>query len=278
MPIKSYKPVTPSRRYITTIDFSQLSKTKPKKALLASKTRKVGRDRSGTITVHHRGGGARKRYRIVTFDQPVQDIQGSIQSIEYDPNRTAFIAHLLFQNGQQQYILAPDGLKVGDTVVVSSKKIDIKPANRTQLQHIPEGIMIHNIEMQPDSRAGMVRSAGSSARIVSHEGRYTQVQLPSGEVRLFLSTCFASIGQVSNLDHSNMVIGKAGRSRWLGRRPTVRGKAKNPVDHPHGGGEGNQPIGLPQPRTPWGKPALGKITRKRNKLSNKYIIKRRKKK
>lgn len=278
MPIKSYKPVTPSRRYMTNTDFSELSKIKPNKKLLTAQTRKVGRDANGTISVHHRGGGTRKRFRAITFGQPVQDIEASVTSIEYDPNRTAFIAGVTFASGEQQYILAPDAVKVGEKIMVSKKKIDVKVGNRTILANIPDGIMIHNVEMQPDSHSSVVRSAGTAAKIVSHEGRYTQVQLPSGEVRLFLSECFASIGQVSNLDHSNIVIGKAGRSRWLGRRPVVRGKAKNPVDHPHGGGEGNQPIGLKHPKTPWGKPALGKITRKRNKPSNKYIVKRRKKK
>jgi large subunit ribosomal protein L2 len=277
MPIKTHKPTTPSRRFMTSTDFRAQGNKKPNKALLVSKTRKVGRDGTGKISIHHRGGGHKRRYRLIDFAQGNIEKKGRITSIQYDPNRSANISEVVFENGDKAYMITPQAIEVGDTILTSAKPVEIKPGNRTILQNIPEGILVHNVEMNPGAGAALARTAGSSAKVVSHEEKYTQVQLPSGEVRRILSTCFASIGQVSNPDHSNVTIGKAGRKRWMGRRPVVRGKAKNPVDHPHGGGEGNQSIGLIHPKTPWGMPALGRKTRHK-KASDRYIIRRRKKK
>lgn len=279
--MKTYRPTTSSRRFMTTTDFSMLSKKTKKqkimKSLLGSMTRKTGRMKSGKISTQHRGGGSKKRFRIIEFKQSLLDNSAKVRSIEYDPNRTAFIAHIVFTNGIHGYILAPDGLKVDDKIIFSKDKVEMNPGNRTMLKNIPEGILVHNIELRPGSGGQFARSAGSSAKVVTHEKLMTQIQLPSGEIRFIFSNCFASIGQLSNIDHSNVEIGKAGRKRWMGRRPAVRGKAKNPNDHPHGGGEGNQSIGLIHPKTPWGMPALGKKTRNKTKQSSRYILKPRKK-
>jgi len=279
MAIKKYKPTSPGRRGMTGIDYRKLTKKKPEKALLSPKTRKAGRGSEGKITTRHKGGGAKKRYRIIDFKRDKFDIPAKIAAVEYDPNRSAFIALAIYADGEKRYILAFHNIKVGDKIIASRKEnTEIKVGNRLCLKHILPGTSVYNIEMIPGKGGQIVRSAGSSAVVSVVEGGFAQVNLPSGEVRKIPEEAMATIGQVSNVEHSMVVIGKAGRSRWMGKRPTVRGSAMNPVDHPHGGGEGRQPIGLKYPKTPWGKPALGKKTRKKNKPSNKYIIKGRKKK
>ena len=264
---------------MTGIDYRGLTKKNPEKALLGPKTRKSGRGSEGKITVRHRGGGAKQRYRIVDFKRDKFDIPAKIAAIEYDPNRSAFIALAVYTDGEKRYILAAHQMKVGDKVIASKKEnAEIEIGNRLCLKHIPQGTDVYNIEMIPGKGGQMVRSAGSAAAVAAIEGGFVQLNFPSGEVRKIPEDAMATIGQVSNIEHSSVVIGKAGRSRWMGKRPAVRGSAMNPVDHPHGGGEGCQPIGLKHPKTPWGKPALGKKTRKKNKPSNKYIVRRRKKK
>jgi large subunit ribosomal protein L2 len=276
MGIKVYRPTTSGRRKSTVIDYSVLTKkAKPLKKLLMVRKKTGGRNAAGKITVRHRGGGARQFIRLVDFKRERYDVSADVVSLEYDPVRTAFLARIAYRDGTQSYILAPQGLSVGDTVVSSKKRGDVKPGNRYPLSEIPSGTDVYDVELTPGKGGQMVRSAGNAAQLMSVEGGYAQLKMPSGEIRLVSDSCAATIGRVSNPDSAHMRIGKAGRMRWMGRRPTVRGKAMNPVDHPHGGGEGNQPIGLKHPKTPWGKPALGVRTRKAHKKSNRFIIKRR---
>ena len=274
MAIKSYKPTTPSRRFMTVTDYSELSKVKPEKSLLTNLKKNAGRNSYGRITVRHRGGGNKKKYRIIDFKRNRDGINAVVKTIEYDPNRSAFIALIEYTDGVKNYIIAPHGLKVGDTIMTGSNA-DIKPGNTLQIKDIPVGTIIHNIELAPGKGAQLVRSAGNSAQLMAKDDRYAQVRLPSGEVRMVLVVCRATIGQVSNVDHENVSIGKAGRKRHMGIKPTVRGVVMNPNDHPHGGGEGKSPIGRPAPVTPWGKPALGLKTRKKKKASSKFIVKSR---
>lgn len=274
MAIKKYKPTSPARRFMTAMLGDNITGKKPEKSLLRPKKRKAGRNSYGKITVRHRGGGAKKHYRIVDFKRDKDGIRARVASVEYDPNRTANIALLHYADGEKRYILAPAELKVGD-FVESGPQADIKPGNALPLINIPLGTVIHNIELAPGKGGQMVRAAGASAQLMAKEGKYAQVRLPSGEVRMVNINCKASIGQLSNIDYENVSIGKAGRKRWLGIRPTVRGVVMNPADHPHGGGEGKAPIGRPSPVTPWGKPTLGYKTRKKNKKSNRLIVKRR---
>jgi large subunit ribosomal protein L2 len=275
--MKIYKPTTPSRRGMTGIDFSQLTKKKPEKSLLKYVRRSVGRSPStGRITVRHKGGGVKRMYRIIEFSQTRMDAPAKVIALEYDPNRTAFIALIKYQDNQIQYIIAPQGLKVGDEVIFA-ESAPLTPGNRVKLKNIPVGIAVYNVELDPGRGGKIVRSAGSSAQVLAHDGDHINLKMPSSEVRRFKGDCFASIGMVSNPENRFYTLGKAGKSRLKGRRPHVRGSAMNPVDHPHGGGEGRQPIGLKHPKTPWGKPALGVKTRNRKKWSNKVIISRRKK-
>ena len=274
MAIKSYKPTTPSRRFMTVTDYSELSKVKPEKSLLTNLKKNAGRNSYGRITVRHRGGGNKKKYRIIDFKRNRDGINAIVKTIEYDPNRSAFIALIEYTDGVKNYIIAPHGLKVGDTIMTGSNA-DIKPGNTLQIKDIPVGTIIHNIELAPGKGAQLVRSAGNSAQLMAKDDRYAQVRLPSGEVRMVRLNCIATIGQVGNIDHENISIGKAGRKRHMGIRPTVRGVVMNPNDHPHGGGEGKSPIGRPAPVTPWGKPALGLKTRKKKKASSKFIVKSR---
>ena len=274
MAIKSYKPTTPSRRQMTVTDYSGLSKTGPEKSLLEPMKKKSGRNSYGRITVRHRGGGNRTKYRVIDFKRDKVGMPAEVKTIEYDPNRTAFIALVQYEDGEKRYILAPHGLKVGD-YVVSGEGADIKPGNCLPIANIPLGTMIHNIELIPGRGGQLVRSAGVAAQLMAKEGAAAQVRLPSGEVRYIKMGCCATIGQVGNIDHENVHIGKAGRARHLGQRPEVRGSVMNPVDHPHGGGEGRAPIGHAGPLTPWGKPALGYKTRKQNHRTDKQIVKRR---
>jgi large subunit ribosomal protein L2 len=274
MAIKKYKPTSPARRFMTALVGDNITGNKPEKSLLRPKKRKAGRNSYGKITVRHRGGGAKKHYRIIDFKRDKDGVRARVASIEYDPNRTANIALLHYADGEKRYILAPAELKVGD-FVESGPQADIKPGNALPLINIPLGTVIHNIELAPGKGGQMVRAAGASAQLMAKEGKYAQVRLPSGEVRMVSINCKASIGQLSNIDYENVSIGKAGRKRWLGIRPTVRGVVMNPADHPHGGGEGKAPIGRPSPVTPWGKPTLGYKTRKKNKKSNRLIVKRR---
>ena len=274
MAIKTYKPTTPSRRFMTVTDYSELSKVKPEKSLLTNLKKNAGRNSYGRITVRHRGGGNKKKYRIIDFKRNRDGINAVVKTIEYDPNRSAFIALIEYTDGVKNYIIAPHGLKVGDTIMTGSNA-DIKPGNTLQIKDIPVGTIIHNIELAPGKGAQLVRSAGNSAQLMAKDDRYAQVRLPSGEVRMVLVVCRATIGQVSNIDHENVSIGKAGRKRHMGIKPTVRGVVMNPNDHPHGGGEGKSPIGKPAPVTPWGKPALGLKTRKKKKASSKFIVKSR---
>ena len=274
MPIKKYNPTTPSRRQMTNIDYSSLSKVAPEKSLLTTVKKNAGRNSYGRITVRHQGGGNKKKYRIIDFKRQKVDVYATVDSIQYDPNRSAFIALIVYEDGEKSYIIAPVDLKVGDKVI-SSKNADIKPGNTLPLENIPVGTIIHNIELYPGKGAQLVRSAGGYAQLMAKEDGYAQIRLPSGEVRLVRLECFATIGTVSNGDHSNVSIGKAGRKRHMGIRPTVRGSVMNPNDHPHGGGEGKSPIGRPGPVTPWGKPTLGYKTRSKKAKSDKFIIKRR---
>ena len=274
MAIINYKPTTNARRNMSTTDFSALSKTGPEKSLLAPKNKAAGRNSYGRITVRHRGGGNKRKYRIIDFRRDKMEMPAVVQRLEYDPNRSAFIALVKYEDGELRYILAPVGLKAGDTVV-SSASADIKPGNCLPIANIPVGTIIHNIELYPGRGAQLVRSAGAAAQLMAKDAELAQVRLPSGEVRLVRMNCTAVIGQVGNLDHENVHIGKAGRTRHMGIRPTVRGSVMNPNDHPHGGGEGKSPVGHPGPMTPWGKPAMGLKTRKAKNRTNKYIFKRR---
>ncbi|HOJ09508.1 MAG TPA: 50S ribosomal protein L2 [Clostridiales bacterium] len=274
MALKKYSPTSPGRRNMTVSTFEEITDNKPQKSLLGTKNKNGGRNANGRITVRYRGGGSRQKYRVIDFKREKDGVAAKVASIEYDPNRSANIALLHYVDGEKRYILAPLGLKVGDTVE-SGVNADIKPGNALPLANIPLGSLIHNIELKPGKGAQIVRSAGNYAQLMAKEGNYAQVRLPSGEVRMVSMVCRATIGQLGNIDHENISLGKAGRTRWLGRRPKVRGSAMNPVDHPHGGGEGKAPIGRPSPVTPWGKPALGYKTRKKNKKSDKYIIKSR---
>ncbi len=276
MGIKKYKPTTPSRRKASALTFEEITKKKPEKSLIEVKKRGSGRSK-GKITVRHRGGGSKRHYRLVDFKRSKYDVPAEVAAIEYDPNRTAFIALIEYEDGKKSYILAPQGIKVGEKIISSRKKIEVKIGNRTSLKNIPPGSVVYNVELKPGQGGLIVRSAGSSATLMGVEGDYAQLKLPSTEIRLVPKEGMATFGQLSNVDHGNVRLGKAGRKRWRGIRPTVRGKAMNPVDHPHGGGEGGSPIGLKHPKTPWGKPALGYRTRKKKKQSNRYIIKRRKK-
>lgn len=274
MAIKSYKPTTPSRRHMTVTDYSELSKVAPEKSLLEPLKKHSGRNNMGRITVRHRGGGNRNKYRVIDFKRNKVDMNAKVLTLEYDPNRSAYIALVQYEDGEKRYIVAPHGLKVGD-VVCSGANADIKPGNALPMSSIPVGTFIHNIEMYPGKGAQLVRSAGNTAQLMAKEGDYALVRLPSGELRKVSVVCFATVGQVSNIDHENVKIGKAGKTRHLGIRPTVRGSVMNPNDHPHGGGEGKSPVGRPGPVTPWGKPALGYKTRKKHNRSDKYIVRRR---
>ncbi len=274
MPTKTFKPTTPSRRHMTVADFSGLDKVKPEKSLLATNKKNAGRNNYGRITVRHQGGGNRQKYRVIDFRRDKVDMPAKVLFIEYDPNRSAYIARLEYEDGERRYILAPVGLQRGDTVV-SGAGADIKPGNALPLQNIPVGTVIHNVELYPGRGAQLVRAAGAAAQLMAKENGYAQVRLPSGEVRLVRLDCKATIGQIGNLDHENVQIGKAGRKRHMGIRPTVRGSVMNPVDHPHGGGEGKSPVGRPGPVTPWGKPTLGYKTRSKKNRTDKFIVKRR---
>nr|AKQ00927.1 50S ribosomal protein L2, large subunit ribosomal protein L2 [uncultured Parcubacteria bacterium Rifle_16ft_4_minimus_12547] len=275
--MKIYRPTTPGRRQMSVVDFSVLTKSKPEKRLTAGLRSRAGRNSQGRITVRHQGGGHKKQYRLVDFKQDKFEVPGKVVSIEYDPNRTSFIALVNYKDGDKRYILAPQNLKVGDAVLTSESAL-FETGNRLPLSKIPLGTFIHNIELSPNKGGQLARSAGSSVQLLSREGGYANLVLPSSEIRRVQENCMASIGVLSNPEHNLVSIGKAGRSRWMGVRPTVRGSAMNPVDHPHGGGEGRQPIGLKFPKTPWGKHALGVKTRRKKKLSNKFITSRRKKK
>ena len=273
MAIRRYKPTSPARRFMSVSMFEEITTTKPEKSLLAPKQKTGGRNFSGRITVRHIGGGNRNKYRIIDFKHNKYDIPAKVASIEYDPNRTSNIALLHYADGEKRYILAPVGLTVGDTVI-SSDKADIKTGNSLSLEAIPVGTVIHNIEQNPGKGGQIARAAGISAQLMAKEGKYAIIRMPSGEMRYILLKCHATIGQVGNLDHEIINIGKAGKKRHMGIKPTVRGSVMNPCDHPHGGGEGKSPIGRPGPVTPWGKPALGYKTRKKKNASNKLIIKR----
>lgn len=274
MAIKHYKPTTPGRRGMTVIDYTELSNVAPEKSLLAPVKNKAGRNSYGRITVRHQGGGNRNKYRIIDFKRDKVGIPATVLTIEYDPNRSAFISLLQYEDGEKRYIIAPIGLNVGDTVI-SGPGADIKPGNALNLSDIPVGTFIHNVELNPGKGAQLARSAGNMAQLMAKEGKYALLRLPSGELRNVPVGCMATIGQVSNAEHENVNIGKAGRKRHMGWRPTVRGSVMNPNDHPHGGGEGKAPIGRPGPVTPWGKPTLGYKTRQKHKASDKLIVKRR---
>ncbi len=276
MATKKFRPVTPSLRNMALSDFSEITKKAPEKSLLTTKKEKAGRNSYGRITVRHQGGGNRQKYRIIDFKRNKKDdMPATVVGIEYDPNRSANIALIKYEDGTLSYILAPIGLKDGDKVI-SGKKADIKPGNCMELESIPVGTMVHNIELNPGQGGKLVRAAGQEAQLMAKEGKYANLRLPSGEMRLVMINCRATIGTVGNAEHENIKLGKAGKTRHLGKRPEVRGSAMNPVDHPHGGGEGKAPVGHAGPMTPWGKPALGYKTRKKNKKSDKLISKRRK--
>ena len=273
MPLKQYRPTSPGRRSMTGSSFEEITKSKPEKSLLLPLKKKGGRSNQGRITVRHRGGGAKRRLRIIDFKRDKLGIPGRVAAIEYDPNRSARIALIFYADGEKRYILAPSELNVDD-VIKSGEGAELKPGNALPLKLIPTGTMIHNIEMQPGKGGQLVRSAGAAAQLMAKEGEYALIRMPSSEVRRVRSNCLATIGQVGNLDHRSISLGKAGRKRWMGWRPTVRGSAMNPNDHPLGGGEGRSPIGMPGPKTPWGKPALGYRTRK-PKPGDKMIVRRR---
>jgi len=275
MGMKHFRPTTPSLRNMTVSTFDEITKKTPEKSLLTTKKKNAGRNSYGRITVRHQGGGNRQKYRLVDFKRRKDNMTATVLGIEYDPNRSANIALIEYEDGTKSYILAPIGLKDGDKVV-SGDKADIKPGNCMKIESIPVGTMIHNIELNPGQGGKLVRAAGQEAQLMAKEGKYAHVRLPSGEMRLIMAVCRATIGTVGNSDHENVKLGKAGRTRHLGKRPEVRGSVMNPNDHPHGGGEGRAPVGHAGPMTPWGKPALGYKTRKKNKLSNKFIVKRRK--
>ena len=273
MPIRVYKPTSPARRFMSVLTFEEITKKTPEKALVTSKKKHAGRNKQGKITVRHQGGGHKVKYRLIDFKRNKLEVPAKVAAIEYDPNRSAFIALLHYLDGEKRYILAPLGLNVGDTVV-SSESADIKPGNSLPIQNIPVGTLIHNVEIRPGAGGQMVRSAGTYAQLMAKEGAYATLRMPSGEMRKVPVLSRATIGTVGNTDHENVRIGKAGRKRHMGIRPTVRGVVMNPNDHPHGGGEGKSPIGMPAPVTPWGKPALGYKTRKHKKYSNRLIVKR----
>ncbi len=275
MGMKHFKPYTPSRRNMTVSDFAEITKKTPEKSLLAKKKEKAGRNSYGRITVRHQGGGNRQKYRIIDFKRQKDNMEATILGIEYDPNRSANIALIQYKDGEKAYILAPQGLTDGDKVI-SGETVDIKPGNCMPINSIPVGTLIHNIEINPGQGGKLVKAAGQSAQLMAKEGKYAHVRLPSGEMRLILARCRATIGVIGNTEHENVKIGKAGRKRHMGWRPEVRGSVMNPVDHPHGGGEGRAPIGHAGPLTPWGKPALGYKTRNKKKNTNKFIVKRRK--
>lgn len=274
MALKTFKPITPARRYYTVASFDEITKTTPEKSLLAPKKNKGGRNNKGRLTVRHQGGGVKQQYRIIDFKRNKFNIEGKVAAIEYDPNRAARIALIHYIDGEKRYILWPIDLKVGDTVI-SGEKVDPKPGNSMPLSNIPLGTLVHNIELKPGKGGQIVRSAGNSAQIMAKEGKYVTLRLPSGEMRNVLAVCIATVGRVGNEEHSNISVGKAGRSRWMGIRPGVRGVAMNPCDHPHGGGEGKSPVGRKTPVSKWGKPAHGAKTRRPKLASNKLIIRRR---
>ena len=276
MGIKVYKPTSPGRRGMSGYTFEEITRSEPEKSLLRPMKKKAGRNNLGRLTVRHRGGGHKRRYRLIDFKRDKHGIPARVASIEYDPNRSARIALLVYADGEKRYILAPLGIQVGDTIM-SGPDAEIRPGNALPLVNMPLGTLVHNVELQPGKGGQLVRSAGAYAQLMAKEGRYATLRLPSGEVRKVLLTCMATVGQVGNTEHQNVKLGKAGRKRWMGRRPEVRGSAMDPASHPHGGGEGRSPIGLPGPKTPWGKPALGYRTR-RNKRTNQYIVRRRGKK
>ena len=273
MPIKTYKPTSPGRRGMSVSTFERVTRSKPEKSLLRPLHKKAGRNARGVITVRHRGGGHKRKYRLIDFKRDKFDVPGTVTSVEYDPNRSARIALVTYVDGEKRYIISPQGLQVGDEVM-AGPNAQIRVGHALPLSRIPLGAQVHNVELQPGRGGQLVRSAGTSAQVMAKEGAYAQVRLPSGEVRLINVNCMATIGVVGNVEHSNITLGKAGRKRWLGVRPTVRGSAMDPASHPHGGGEGRAPVGMAGPKTPWGKPALGAKTR-RNKSTNKYIIRRR---
>ena len=273
MAIKVYKPTSPGQRHRTGLTFDEVTRSEPERSLVRPLTRKAGRNSYGRITVRHRGGGHKRKYRVIDFKRNKLDISARVESIEYDPNRSARIALVVYADGERRYVIAPLGLKVGDTLV-SGASAEIRVGNALPLQRIPLGTLVHNVELSAGRGGQLARSAGASAQVLAKEGEYVTLRLPSGEMRLVRQECMATIGQVGNVDHGNVKLGKAGRKRWLGFRPAVRGSAMNPNDHPHGGGEGRSPIGMPGPKTPWGQRTLGKKTR-RNKSSNKYIVRRR---
>jgi len=276
MALKKFKPTTPGRRGMTGIDYKDITKVTPNKALTVTLKKAAGRNNTGRLTIRHQGGGHAKRYRLVDFYMTdKKSIPAKIETIEYDPYRSAFIALVCYSDGERRYILAHSEVKVGDSII-TDEKAPLKSGNRMEVGNIPVGLKVHNVELLVWQGSSSVRSAGSSAQIFSQEWEYTQVKLPSGEVRLIHKKCYATLGSVSNPDHNQVTIGKAGRSRWMGKRPTVRGKAMNPVDHPHGGWEGRSPIGMKAPKTPWGKVALGKKTRSKKKTTSKWILKTRK--
>ena len=277
MGIKKFRPTSPALRQMTVSTFDEITTNEPEKSLLSSLNKKSGRNNDGKITIRHRGGGAKRKYRIIDFKRTKDGVPGKVATIEYDPNRTANIALIHYADGEKRYILAPNKLKVGD-MIESGEDVDIKIGNALPLKFIPVGTVIHNIELKAGKGGQMVRSAGNSAQLTAKEGNYAQVKLPSSEVRMVRIECRATIGQVGNIDHENITIGKAGRKRHMGIRPTVRGSVMNPNDHPHGGGEGRTPIGRPSPVTPWGKPTLGYKTRQKNKKSDQYIVRARKRK
>lgn len=277
MAIKKYKPTTNGRRGMSVSDFAEITTDQPEKSLLTPLHKKGGRNSQGRLTVRHQGGGHKRKYRVIDFKRDKDGIPGRVATIEYDPNRSANIALINYADGEKRYILAPKGIKVG-TEIMSGPEADIKVGNALPLSNIPVGSTVHNIELKPGRGGQLVRSAGAEAQLLGKEGKYVLVRLRSGETRMILSTCRATIGQVGNLEHELISVGKAGRSRWMGIRPTVRGSVMNPVDHPHGGGEGRAPIGRKSPMSPWGKPTLGFKTRKKNKDTDKYIVRRRKKK
>lgn len=275
MGIKKFKPTSPGVRFMTVSTFEEITKKEPEKSLVEILKKKAGRNIQGRITARHRGGGHKRKYRIIDFKRDKDGVPAKVAAIEYDPNRSARIALLHYMDGEKRYILAPVGLKVGD-IVESGPNADIKPGNALPLSHIPVGTIVHNVELYPGKGGQLARAAGAAAQVMAKENGFATLRLPSGEMRMVPEECRATVGQVGNLEHENITLGKAGRSRWLGRRPHVRGSAMNPVDHPHGGGEGKAPIGRKHPVTPWGKPTLGYKTRKKNKPSDKYIVKRRK--
>lgn len=276
MGIKKYRPTSPGRRFMSASTFEEITTSEPEKSLLEPLHKRAGRNHQGKITTRHRGGGHKRQYRVVDFKRNKDGVPAKVATIEYDPNRSARIALLHYADGEKRYILAANGLKVGDTVK-SGVDVDIRTGNTLPLANIPVGTVVHNIEMKPGKGGQLARAAGASAQLMAREGEYATLRLASGEMRMVRSECRATVGQVGNVDHENVNIGKAGRTRWLGRRPTVRGVVMNPNDHPHGGGEGKAPVGRKSPMSPWGKKTLGKKTRKKNHPSDKYIVRRRKK-